>query len=96
MSTLSKSVAQIIFVSLLSAFVTTSFADDNIKLPASQGKVNFPHKLHIHLLKDCSKCHENKPGRIANLGKDWAHKTCKGCHTEMKKGPTACKGCHAG
>lgn len=49
------------------------------------------------MLKDCKKCHENSPGKIKELGKDWAHKTCKGCHTEGfngKKGPTACTGCH--
>jgi len=45
-------------------------------------------------LKDCKKCHEKEPGKIAELNKDWAHKTCKGCHSEMKKGPTKCGECH--
>jgi hypothetical protein len=78
----------------LFAFAGTAYAADVIDLPASMGKVSFPHKKHQEILKDCKKCHDKGPGKIAELGKDWAHKTCKGCHTEMKKGPTACKDCH--
>ena len=33
-------------------------------------------------------------GKIEGFGKDFAHKTCKGCHTDGKKGPTSCKECH--
>jgi hypothetical protein len=85
-----------IFVVLitLAVFTGTAFADDVINLPASMGKVTFPHKKHQQMLRDCTKCHEKGPGKIAELGKDWAHKTCKGCHTEMKKGPVSCKDCH--
>lgn len=72
----------------------TVIAADVIELPASMGKVTFPHKKHQQMLKDCKKCHEKTPGKIAEMGKEWAHKTCKGCHTELKKGPTACKDCH--
>lgn len=72
----------------------TVIAADVIELPASTGKVSFPHKKHQQMLKDCKKCHEKAPGKIAELGKEWAHKTCKGCHTELKKGPTTCKECH--
>ena len=81
---------------LLSVIFTagTVIAADVIELPASNGKVSFPHKKHQQMLKDCKKCHEKAPGKIAELGKEWAHKTCKGCHTELKKGPTACKDCH--
>ncbi|MDD2733490.1 MAG: cytochrome c3 family protein [Desulfuromonadaceae bacterium] len=78
----------------ISAFTGTIFAADVIELPASMGKVIFPHKKHQEMLKDCKKCHEKNPGKIKELGKDWAHKTCKGCHSEGKKGPTACKDCH--
>jgi hypothetical protein len=78
----------------LVAFAGTAFASDVIDLPASMGKVSFPHKKHQEVLKSCKKCHEKGPGKIAELGKDWAHKTCKGCHAEMKKGPTDCKDCH--
>ena len=72
----------------------TALAADVIELPASLGKVSFPHKKHQLMLKDCKKCHEKAPGKIAALGKDWAHKTCKGCHAELKKGPVDCKDCH--
>lgn len=57
--------------------------------------VSFNHKAHSTALKECKKCHEaDKGGKIAGFGKDFAHKNCKGCHAEMKQGPTACKGCH--
>jgi len=78
----------------LVAFAGTAFAADVIDLPASKGNVSFPHKKHQEMLKNCSKCHAKAPGKIAELGKDWAHKTCKGCHSEMKKGPTSCNDCH--
>ena len=69
-------------------------AADVVELPASMGKVTFPHKMHQLMLKDCTKCHEKGPGKIADLGKEWAHKTCKGCHAALGKGPVACKDCH--
>lgn len=72
----------------------TSTPSDVMSLPASMGTVTFPHKAHQDLLKDCSKCHEKGPGKIEGFGKDWAHAKCKGCHQEMKKGPTSCSGCH--
>jgi predicted CXXCH cytochrome family protein len=78
----------------LAAFAGTAVAADVIELPASKGNVSFPHKKHQEMLKDCTKCHAKAPGKIAELDKDWAHKTCKGCHTEMKKGPTSCGACH--
>jgi hypothetical protein len=68
---------------------------ETIDLPASIGKVAFTHKLHQDRLKDCTKCHATPAGgKIAGFGKDLAHKSCKGCHTETSKGPTACKDCH--
>ena len=79
------------------AFAGSVFAADIIELPASIGKVTFPHKKHQVMLKDCKKCHEKGPGKIKELGKDWAHKTCKGCHSvgfNGKKGPVGCKDCH--
>ncbi|MDA8429884.1 MAG: cytochrome c3 family protein [Geobacteraceae bacterium] len=78
----------------LVAFAGSAFAADVITLPASKGNITFPHKMHQELLKDCKKCHAKGPGKIADLGKDWAHKTCKGCHAEMGKGPTKCNDCH--
>ncbi|ABL01102.1 cytochrome c7 [Pelobacter propionicus] len=79
----------------LSVFAASAFASDVIEFPSSIGKVTFTHKAHQELLKDCQKCHASPAGgTIAGFDKDWAHKTCKGCHVEMKKGPVSCKECH--
>lgn len=89
--------------SIIAAVALTLFcagfavADDAVVvLPAKNGNVSFPHKKHQEMKEmTCTKCHEtDKGGKIAALGKDWAHKTCKGCHTEMKAGPTKCGDCH--
>lgn len=87
---------------MIAAFALTMFsagfacAADTIVLPAKNGNVTFPHKKHQEIKeKGCTSCHESdKGGKIVGLGKDWAHKTCKGCHEEMKKGPTKCGECH--
>jgi hypothetical protein len=55
--------------------------------------VSFTHGAHQQRF-DCAKCHANGSGSIAGFGKDWSHKTCKGCHADMKQGPTSCKDCH--
>lgn len=76
----------------LAAFAGTAFAADVIELKKG---VTFKHKAHMEAVKDCTKCHANAAGgKIEGFGKDFAHKTCKGCHTDMKKGPTSCKDCH--
>lgn len=81
------------FVALLAvvAFAGTVHAADVMEFKKG---VKFNHKAHQEMLKDCKKCHEKGPGKIEGFGKDWAHKTCKGCHAEGKKGPTSCKECH--
>lgn len=86
----------IITMVALVAFVGTAFAGDVIEFAAPKmGKVTFPHKKHQEMLKDCKKCHEKASGKIeGGFSKDWAHKTCKGCHAAGKKGPTSCKDCH--
>ncbi|MDD2541659.1 MAG: cytochrome C [Desulfuromonadaceae bacterium] len=89
-----KKISAVVAMFAVTAFAGASFAADVIELPASFGAVSFPHKMHQELLKDCKKCPEGAPGKIAGFGKAWAHKTCKGGHTEMKKGPTKCKECH--
>ena len=83
-----------IFVAMLTVtvFAGSAFAADMIEMKKG---VKFNHKAHVEALKDCTKCHASADGgKIEGFGKDWAHKSCKGCHTEMKKGPTACKECH--
>ncbi len=77
----------------VTVFAGSALAADVIEMKKG---VSFNHKAHAELLKDCTKCHAKaEGGKIAGFGKDLAHKTCKDCHTEMKKGPTNCKGCHA-
>lgn len=76
---------------LVVAFAGTAFAADVIEMKRG---VKFDHKAHQTTVGDCKKCHEKGPGKIEGFGKDLAHKTCKGCHSEMKKGPTGCKECH--
>jgi len=75
------------------AFAGTAFAADVIEMKKG---VKFNHKAHQEMLKDCTKCHAKaEGGKIEGFGKDIAHKAgCKGCHTDMKKGPTSCKECH--
>lgn len=84
----------IITVLVLAALAGTASAADIVELPAARGSVSFPHKQHQQMLKDCIKCHERGPGKIAELGRDWAHATCKGCHTQLGRGPVACNDCH--
>lgn len=79
------------------SFASTVFAAGTatIEFPASTGKVTFQHLKHQETLKDCTKCHATQAGgKIEGFGKDIAHKTCKGCHSELGKGPTSCKDCH--
>jgi cytochrome c553 len=86
---------KIIAAAALTIFtVGTALAADTITIPAKNGDITFSHKKHQELLKDCKLCHEKGPGKIEGLGKDWAHKTCKGCHEEKKAGPTKCAECH--
>jgi len=74
------------------AFAGAAYAGDVIEMKKG---VKFNHKAHQTLVGDCTKCHSAAAGgKIDGFGKDWAHKTCKGCHTDMKKGPTSCKECH--
>jgi hypothetical protein len=54
--------------------------------------VTFNHKFHSETF-DCSKCHLDSPGKIENFGKDFAHKTCMGCHEEHAKS-NSCNACH--
>lgn len=81
----------VITIFALAAFAGTAFAADVMEFKKG---VKFNHKAHQTAVGNCSKCHEKTPGKIQGFGKDWAHKTCKGCHTDMKKGPTSCKDCH--
>ncbi|MDD2542500.1 MAG: cytochrome c3 family protein [Desulfuromonadaceae bacterium] len=81
----------VIILSLI-AYAGSAFATDVIEMKRG---IKFNHKAHQEKLGGaCNKCHEKGPGKIEGFGKDFAHKSCKGCHAEMKKGPISCKGCH--
>ena len=67
---------------------------EKLILPAKNGNVEFSHKKHQDNLKSCMPCHEKKPGKIEMFGKDFAHKTCRGCHESRNAGPTKCPDCH--
>jgi hypothetical protein len=65
------------------------YASEIIKL----GKdVSFNHTTHATANK-CNACHILRVGKIDGIGKNYAHKECKGCHAKTS-GPTMCKGCH--
>ena len=82
----------IVAVLAVAVFAGSAFAADVIEMKRG---VVFKHKAHVEMLKDCTKCHATaQGGKIEGFGKDFAHKKCKDCHNEMKKGPTQCKGCH--
>jgi hypothetical protein len=74
------------------AFAGVACAADVIEMKKG---VKFNHKAHQTAVPDCTKCHAKAAGgKIEGFGKDYAHKSCKGCHTDLKKGPTSCKECH--
>ncbi len=78
---------------VFAASAAIAAAPDTMVLKAKNGDVNFNHKQHGAL--GCKKCHATEQGgKIEGFGKDLAHKQCKGCHQEMKKGPTKCGECH--
>lgn len=76
----------------------------------SKKSVDFPHKKHQDILKDCSVCHSlfsKEKGIIresidsGSMKKKTVMKECRACHKKMKKegkqtGPTACGKCHSG
>jgi len=78
----------------------------SIKLDkAKTGVVTFDHAKHQGLtecktchhtggFEKCDSCHGKKDDGKKIKYKTAIHKNCKGCHKEMKKGPTKCKECH--
>ncbi len=70
----------------------SAYLSQNTNVSLKKGVI-FRHSAHSKA--SCVVCHiGSPPDKIPGFNKDWAHKTCKGCHTELKAGPTNCKGCH--
>jgi len=73
---------------------TAALAADTVVMKAKNGDVTFNHAKHSADPASCKACHgDAKPGKLT-LGKDAAHKLCKGCHETKKAGPTKCGECH--
>ncbi len=86
---------QLIAAAALTIFAAgTALAADTLTFTAKNGNVTFDHAKHKKVAGNCKACHEKAPGKIEGFGKDWAHKTCKGCHEQKKAGPTKCGECH--
>lgn len=85
---------KVLAVALMVAFAASAaFAADTVVLKAKNGNITFNHKKHS-ATGDCKNCHgEGTPAKLT-LGKDAAHKLCKGCHETKKAGPTKCGECH--
>jgi hypothetical protein len=79
------------WVAAIVLLAKTSLASDRITF--SNGMV-FDHLGHQGEVGLCSYCHVAPPGKIPEFGKEWAHKTCIGCHTEFREGPVTCTACH--
>jgi cytochrome c553 len=85
---------KLVAVVLMVLFVASvAVAADMMTMKSKQGDVTFNHKVHGETA-ECKTCHgEGTPGKLT-LGKDPAHKLCKGCHETKKAGPTKCPDCH--
>jgi hypothetical protein len=81
-------------LTLFSAAIVHAAGPETMTFPTKMGTITFHHKMHQEMLKDCKACHEKGPGKIEGFGKDWGHKTCRGCHTSKGQGPTKCAECH--
>ena len=87
-----KKVLAVVFM-VLFAVASAAVAADMMTLKSKLGAVTFNHKVHGETA-GCKSCHpEATPGKLT-LGKDSAHKLCKGCHEMKKAGPTKCGDCH--
>lgn len=99
----------VVFCSVAYSEMKTGAPD--ITIPSGKKKsVQFPHKTHQTMLKDCTICHDTFPmeaGSIKKMIDDGSLKKkkvmdqCRKCHKKMKKageksGPTSCGSCHSG
>ena len=102
-----KILVLLIALSLVTLASMSVIANDKgpaeITLEASMGTVNFNHAAHQERNSDCTTCHHQgeftnchtcHDGTAAPKAKKVFHASCKGCHVELKSGPTKCKECH--
>jgi len=84
-------------------FFTRSISPEKDRLifTSSKGEVIFSHSKHARSLKehDCILCHRIGNPTLKNIQSRFedhrvAHYFCKGCHSDMAKGPTECHQCH--
>ncbi|WP_144402028.1 cytochrome c3 family protein [Geoalkalibacter subterraneus] len=75
------------------AIATEVAAPAVLSYEAMNGNVTFDHPMHAEALS-CAKCHEEMPPQKIAIDKTIAHQLCKGCHSDMGAGPTACNECH--
>ncbi len=89
-----KKLTAIVLATAFSAGIAMgAVAADVYTYQAKNGNVTFDHTMHAGKL-DCAKCHTGTPAKI-EINRDFAHGIgCKGCHEEMKAGPTRCNECH--
>ena len=87
-------IANALIVLIFTTSTVAAQSKDIIELPAEMGKINFNHKKHQEMLKDCNICHANGTGKISELGMEWGHRTCRQCHIDMKTGLINCTDCH--
>jgi len=95
MNKILSTIISVVVALSFSAALFAAVSPETVELPSGVGKIIFHHNQHQEKLRDCTKCHSTPAGgQIKGFGKDMAHKTCKGCHSEMGKGPISCKDCH--
>jgi len=85
---------KVLALAVVSLFVgSAAMAADLVTMNSKLGNVTFNHKIHGSAM-ECTVCHgAGTPGKLT-LGKDPAHKLCKGCHETKKAGPIKCNECH--
>jgi hypothetical protein len=60
---------------------------------ATKGAVEFPHKAHLTVVKDCTKCHHTEKGLTAETVAKATVAKCGSCHVKPEKAETpACAG----
>jgi hypothetical protein len=58
------------------------------------GTVTIDHVAHLQRRVACRACHGPGPVKHIVYTPRVAHDRCRGCHAEIARGPTDCRGCH--